>query len=121
MPSFVVLLHETPPGYARATHFDLMLECGAGLLTWAVPELPTRNTPMEADRLPDHRPVYLEFEGPLSGDRGVVRPVASGEFDWIEHQPTRIVVQLRGESLRGRLVIEQADSAGHRWRVVLSD
>lgn len=34
-----------------------------------------------AERLADHRRVYLEYEGPLSGDRGEVRRVASGTFE----------------------------------------
>ena len=34
MPRFVVLRHETPPGYPRPPHYDLMLEQEGGLWTW---------------------------------------------------------------------------------------
>lgn len=46
---------------------------------------------LEAERMKDHRRVYLRYEGPLSGGRGSVRRVAEGEVvsltegeGWIE-------------------------------------
>lgn len=33
---------------------------------------------MQLERLPDHRRLYLNYEGPISGDRGEVTPVAAG-------------------------------------------
>ncbi|WP_146439947.1 hypothetical protein [Crateriforma conspicua] len=42
-----------------------------------VPEKPLTIT---ATRLPDHRTKYLEYEGPISGNRGSVRRVDSGFF-----------------------------------------
>lgn len=32
----------------------------------------------DATRLPDHRSLYLDYQGPLSGHRGIVRRVAAG-------------------------------------------
>lgn len=32
--------------------------------------------------LPSHRMEYLEYEGPVSGDRGLVTRVATGNFLW---------------------------------------
>ena len=52
MPRFVVLLHETPAGYSRGTHFDLMLEYGEALRTWALNKLPLAGDPVIAHRLP---------------------------------------------------------------------
>ena len=34
-----------------------------------------------ATRLPDHRLAYLEYEGPVSGNRGVVRRIDSGKYE----------------------------------------
>ena len=45
----------------------------------------------------------------------------SGDFEWIEQQPKRYEAQVRGEKLRGWLVIEQVDAEAHRWRIALSD
>src|SRR5947207_11677627 len=72
MPRFVILLHETPAGYSRKTHFDLMLEAGDSLRTWALDALPAPGETALAERLPDHRPIYLDYEGQLGGDRGGV-------------------------------------------------
>ena len=121
MPRFVLLLHETPAGYARPTHFDLMLESGDALLTWSLMELPTSGTIVAAEQLPNHRVMYLDYEGPVSGDRGDVQRIEAGEFEWIETTPRRFQAQLTGEKLRGRLVLEQNDPVPHRWRVALSD
>jgi hypothetical protein len=121
MPRFVVLLHETPAGYARRNHLDLMLESGDALLTWSLAEIPTSGSVAIAEQLPNHRLMYLDYEGPVSNDRGNVRRIDGGEFDWIEMTPTRFEVQVVGEKLRGRLVIEQDAKDAQRWRVALSD
>jgi len=120
MPRFVVLLHQTPPGYPRGTHFDFMLERDKVLLTWALDQLPTTENASLADRLPDHRSLYLDYEGEIAGERGSVSREDRGEFDWIEQSAARYVVQLRGEKLRGLLTLAQDESDAHRWRVSLS-
>ena len=40
MPRFVILHHVTLPGADRASHWDLMLEMGDALRTWALPTPP---------------------------------------------------------------------------------
>ena len=35
---------------------------------------------IEAERIADHRPLYLEYEGPISGDRGAVTRLARGRI-----------------------------------------
>ena len=75
---YVVLHHE---GVA-VPHYDLMFERepGGALTTYRSPAWPitvrTRIEPLE-----DHRREYLEFEGPVSGDRGHVRRVLGGSCD----------------------------------------
>jgi hypothetical protein len=121
MPRFVLLRHETPAEYARPTHFDLMLESGDALLTWLLAEIPTSGTVVVAEQLPNHRLMYLDYEGPVSNDRGNVCRVDGGEFESIERTEMRYEVDLRGEKLRGRLVLEQDGADPQRWRVFLSD
>src|SRR3954464_2218415 len=99
MSQFVVLLHQTPACYARGSHFDLMLENDGVLLTWAMAELPTPVSAVAAERLPDHRLMYLDHEGPVAGDRGNVERIDRGELEWVEATPTRYQVLLRGEKL----------------------
>jgi hypothetical protein len=62
-------------------HFDLMFEMGAALATWRSTDWPVQS-PAIVDRLPDHRRDYLDYEGPVSDDRGQVARVISGTFRW---------------------------------------
>lgn len=78
----VVLRHDMPDG---SYHFDWMLACSAAQpaaliafhLDRPLDQVEEGQT-LSAQRIKDHRPMYLDFEGPLSGDRGFVRRVATG-------------------------------------------
>jgi hypothetical protein len=48
------------------------------LTTWRVPEWPVRQY-VPCTELRAHRRDYLNYEGPVSGNRGTVRRVVSGE------------------------------------------
>jgi len=120
MPRFVVLLHETPAGYSRKTHFDLMFEAGGSLRTWALDALPAAGQAIAAERLPDHRPVYLDFEGQLGGDRGGVSRVDQGEYELVEESETRWVVRLSGGKLPAALTLQQDAENSQRWIVSAS-
>ncbi len=79
MPSlrYVVLRHE---GIADP-HFDLMFETAPGSAprTWRSSVWPiTERTQLV--ELRDHRRAYLEYEGPVSDNRGQVRCICSGFF-----------------------------------------
>lgn len=52
-------------------------------------------------RLPDHRPFYLDYEGPLTGDRGTVLRHDCGTFEWIEQSTDVIRVKLLGHKIIG--------------------
>jgi hypothetical protein len=74
---YVVLYHD---GIDKP-HYDLMFEDAPGgkLLTWRSAAWPIeRHTPLE--KLDDHRREYLDYEGPLSGDRGFVRRIEAGTY-----------------------------------------
>jgi hypothetical protein len=127
---WVLLWHECPPDYRDGSHWDLMLE-RAGitserrLATWSLSELPKRwpgaaaDAPSEVDAivLADHRAAYLEYEGPISGDRGAVTRVASGEVTWHEATERRVVVDLLN-SLQGEVTLlgDSRDSWRLKWR-----
>ena len=70
---FAVLLHDHP-----IIHWDFLLENGATLRTWRLPRDPCRHDVMDAEEIAPHRPLYLDYEGPVSGGRGAVRRVAAG-------------------------------------------
>ncbi len=48
----------------------------------------------DAVRLPDHRRLYLDYEGPLTNNRGSVRRVASGLCTWSQPMPGRLDVHI---------------------------
>lgn len=72
---FAVLRHEGVP----EPHFDLLVDVdGASLLaTWRCDAWPI-TAPLMLVRQADHRRIYLDYEGPVSGDRGQVRRVDAG-------------------------------------------
>lgn len=47
--------------------------------TWRLLRTPCANEPIAALALPDHRLVYLDYEGPVSGGRGSVQRLDGGE------------------------------------------
>lgn len=104
---FIILRHETPPEFERDSHWDLMLECDGELLTWAISRLPHIDFQTLAERLPNHRIAYLDYEGPVSGDRGNVKRHECGEFSWIVKSDVFMSVELEGNSLKGTLELRR--------------
>jgi hypothetical protein len=94
MPRFVVLHHETPPGYPRPSHYDLMLEQGQSLRTWALASLPELGQEeVVAEELAPHRLAYLDYEGEVSTGRGQVKRVAAGEYALLEDTTDRFHIR----------------------------
>lgn len=116
MARWVLLRHELADG---SWHHDWMFEhplAGAqgGLITFKLE--PSVSWPpggkFEAERLADHRREYLEYEGPISGGRGGVRRVASGECE-VEAGVEEIRVRLEGRVFVGHAA---GGAAPRRWR-----
>ena len=114
MPRFVVLEHVLPEGHKRPTHWDLMLEAEGTLATWALREPLASGETTPAQRLPDHRLAYLEYEGPISGDRGTVTRWDAGDYLPIAVEPQCWEVALTGRVLQGRLTLTQPGE-GNDW------
>jgi hypothetical protein len=108
---FVILHHRVDPG----EHWDLMLEVGDGLATWQLLREPASasSMPIPARRIGDHRKTYLEYEGPVSGDRGTVLRIDGGSVMIEELTGTRGVFEATGTLLAGRFVL--ARGAGDGW------
>lgn len=75
MPRFVVLEHDHP-----TPHWDLMLQQGEVLRTWRLASPPAPGEPIPATASFDHRLLYLDYEGPVSGNRGTVRRWEAGTY-----------------------------------------
>ena len=109
MPRFVVLRHDGPQGL----HWDFMLEMGRGLATWALNREPDAPGPILAEALPEHRLAYLDYEGPLSGDRGAVSRWDRGSYELRIHTDSEVIAALCGEKLAGQAALRC--SAAGRW------
>jgi len=88
----LVLLHHT--GIDKP-HYDVMFETAPGslLTTFRIASLPSQQ-PIAAERLNDHRRLYLDFEGPLSKSRGEVKRIAWCPCWIMTNQPDRISLTL---------------------------
>lgn len=104
---FVVLRHDHP-----FLHWDLMLEVDGVLRTWRLSAEPDTLEPIPAEPLPDHRLAYLEYEGPVSGNRGRVDRWDAGVYEWIDPGEPRFT--LAGGRLVGTFRIV-ADTNGERF------
>lgn len=96
MPRFVLLKH-----LWNGIHWDLMLEEGGGLQTWAIdaPVVEGRHLPARA--LPIHRLIYLEYEGEITGDRGRVRRIDEGTYCVRVWSDVLVRIRLQGAQLVG--------------------
>lgn len=95
MPRYALLRHEVPDDFGRLSHWDLLLEAGDTCRAWAIDTLPrawprewsgadpTTDEPIVATPLEPHRLLYLDYTGPVSGNRGHVTQLAAGEFKWV--------------------------------------
>jgi hypothetical protein len=92
-------------------HWDLLLEAGSLLRAWRLAEPLRGGARIAATAMFDHRLLYLDYEGPIAGDRGRVVRCERGTFHAEVQSDEEIVVRLEGERLRGmlRLLHEESD------------
>ena len=91
-----VIHHHTGSGDA---HFDLMFETtpGSALATWRSSEWPVTSKSILTP-IADHRREYLDYEGPISGNRGRVRRIARGFHRVLHDGPDALVVEIDDRS-----------------------
>ena len=119
MPRFVILTHDHPH-----LHWDFFLEEGDVLRGWRLAEEPMAGKPIAATIQSPHRKLYLDYEGPVSKNRGYVTRRDFGEYS-IE-LPSReqslraaqgcsapLVLQITGTCLRGRVELQHV--SGENW------
>lgn len=121
---FVILRHEMPPGSPRVSHWDLMLEGEDALHTWALNEQPSIGSRQFVDRIADHRKAYLEYEGPVSADRGRVTRWEHGR-QFVETSSESLwVARLDGQNVRWRVRLQRVAAeatSGQRWSCLFED
>ncbi len=76
---FVILKHDHP-----YLHWDLLLEEECSARTWRLLRKPCLGEPIAAEPLASHRLMYLDYEGPLSHQRGSVERFSGGFYDLVQ-------------------------------------
>src|SRR5579859_7714207 len=119
MPRYVILQHDHPE-----LHWDLMLQAGDKLRTWRLAKAPIKpGEAIEATAIGDHRLMYLDYEGPISGGRGRVVRWDQGNYEeeisGIIGSDQRVVIGLVGKRVIGKAVLERV--IGTQWSFQLKE
>ena len=112
MPRYVILEHDHPE-----LHWDFMLEAGEVLRTWRLSAYPEVGRMVAAEPAFDHRLIYLDYEGPVSGNRGIVRRWDHGTFVWLTDDPGSITVGVDGRRLRGMIQLQRQETGN--WTLIV--
>ena len=116
---FVILRHARE----GEVHWDLALDLGQALATWQLWSDPAtlavdpeaEDTVIVARRIGEHRRIYLEYEGPISGNRGSVTRVERGEWMPVDLSAELWVIALRGGWLRGNFALQMVEAGTQEW------
>ena len=116
MPRFVVQLHD-----ASTLHFDLRLEIGGVLRSWAVPKGPSLDPSVKRLAVPvaDHSFSAGDFEGVHEGSTrgsGAVIVWDEGTVEITRDEPSHLSFTLAGRKLAGRFGLTRTDD--RRWILV---
>lgn len=103
MARYVLLHHDWP-----TEHYDLMIEVDGKLHTWRLSAPPSAGEQL-TDRIDNHRLEYLDYEGPVSNNRGQVKRIARGEYTVAKLHHNHYQLNLTGD-LQGHLTLQQHQS-----------
>jgi len=120
---FVVQRHS-----ARNLHYDLRLEMGGTLVSWAVPKGPSPN-PVDkrlAMKVEDHPVEYVDFEGVIpEGEYGAGPVIVWDQGTWVPKadpeeglQKGKLLFELRGYKLRGVWTLVKTRQAENSWLLI---
>ena len=116
--------------HASRLHFDLRLEIGGVLKSWAVPKGVSMN-PQEkrlAVAVPDHSVGYIDFEGTLAeGSYGAGRVAIwdKGEFEMVgdasaQLEKGKLIFTFYGAKLKGEFTILKIWNQEKNWLIIKS-
>jgi hypothetical protein len=114
MPRYVILEHDHP-----SLHWDLMLEAEHGLRTWRLAAPPQLGQTVAATAIFNHRREYLDYEGPVSGNRGQVVRWDHGTFSWLKQEGDHLLIELRGLRLCSSAVLQRIHAED--WTFTVAD
>lgn len=116
LPRFVVQLHD-----ATTLHFDLRIQVGDVLRSWAVPKGPSLDPRVRrlAVSVEDHSLSAGDFEGTREGPShgsGAVIIWDEGTAEVVHDEPDHLSFILHGRKLSGRFALTRTSE--HRWVLV---
>ena len=85
---FVILEHDHP-----FLHWDLLMEAGEQLASWRLLQPLRSGVWIPSESIAPHRRFYLDYEGPVSHNRGSVRRTGHGEFSNFDLQDPKEFLQ----------------------------
>ncbi len=106
---FTILTH-----YSPSLHWDFLVENGETLFAWRLLEQPDREAIFEVEPLPPHRKIYLDYEGPISNNRGTVQQWDTGFCEILKTDDSEFQFVLIGKRLSGLLRIVK-NTQTERW------
>lgn len=86
-----------------------MLEKEAALRSWRLSREADAGGMVDAIALPDHRIAYLDYEGPVSGNRGNVTRWDFGTYHPLAESFESLEVELQGNRLKGRATVSRLE------------
>ncbi|MFW6383228.1 MAG: DNA polymerase ligase N-terminal domain-containing protein [Nanoarchaeota archaeon] len=116
---FVVQKH-----FASHLHWDLRIEQGGVLKSWAVPKEPTNEANIKrlAIQTDDHDLSYAGFEGEIPKRHygaGTVKIWDKGTYKLIDKSDFKLEIELDGKKLNGKFVLVQMK--GKQWLLFKKD
>jgi len=114
-PVYVIQEH-----HAKRLHWDLRLEVDGTLKSWALPKIPPQKEGEKrlAVAVDDHPIEYALFEGEIpEGNYGAghVTIWDKGTFEILEREAKKLVVNIKGEKLKGRYCLLHFKSPEKNW------
>jgi hypothetical protein len=107
---FVLLEH-----HWNGVHYDFMIEAGDVLRTWKLSQPPEPHRRQLALATFDHRLVYLDYEGTISGDRGHVRRWDAGTYEELSCEEEILRLRLGGTRLDGVVQLRLLNESEWEW------
>lgn len=105
--------------HATHLHWDFRLEMNRTLKSWAIPKIPPKRkgTKRLAIETENHPLSYAKFEGKIPEGQygaGIVKIWDKGTYELIEKTPKKILIELKGEKLKGKYALIKTDYQGDK-------
>lgn len=125
MSQTVILIHTLPN---EPSHFDWLIDqpeinSEHRLLSFRCqyrPDTPSSSTQL-VKHLPDHRSAYLNYEGPVSNNRGSVHRIAVGSIIELVKSAHSISILIQWDSNRNHYMLSKSAPNSNLWQLKQSN